>query len=107
MLQIESLAHVLVGEPASTSPEHALVTGARIEIDAMIVCSCNRLSDGDVRRVASGAARALTAAQVYDCLGCGTRCGRCVPTIKRIMQLKHDPESSCRFSEKVVLQQQA
>lgn len=52
----------------------------------MIVCSCNRLSDRDIRRVTRGAAQVLTAAEVYDCLGCETRCGHCAPTIKRIMQ---------------------
>ena len=53
----------------------------------MIICSCNMLSDRDVRGVAAGAgAQPLTAGQVYDCLGCGARCGRCARTIKRIMQ---------------------
>jgi bacterioferritin-associated ferredoxin len=53
----------------------------------MIICSCNMLSDRDVRRVVTGAgAQQLTAGQVYDCLHCGARCGRCARTIKRIMQ---------------------
>jgi hypothetical protein len=30
-LSILGLAHVLVGEPASTSPEHALMMDARVE----------------------------------------------------------------------------
>jgi bacterioferritin-associated ferredoxin len=53
----------------------------------MIVCSCNTLSDHDVRRVMSGACtKILTAGKIYDCLGCRARCGRCVRTIQRIMQ---------------------
>jgi bacterioferritin-associated ferredoxin len=53
----------------------------------MIICSCNILSDRDVRRVVTGAgAQQLTAGQVYDCLRCGARCGRCARTIKQIMQ---------------------
>jgi len=52
----------------------------------MIICSCNALSDHDVRRVMTDAgAQTLTAGKVYDCLGCGARCGRCARTIKRIM----------------------
>jgi bacterioferritin-associated ferredoxin len=51
----------------------------------MIVCSCNVLTDHDVRSavVAPGAPR--TAGQVYGCLGCSAQCGRCARTIRRIM----------------------
>ena len=50
----------------------------------MIVCSCNVLSDTQVREaVASDAAR--TAGQVYRCLGCSPRCGRCIRTVRAIM----------------------
>jgi bacterioferritin-associated ferredoxin len=52
----------------------------------MIVCSCNVLSDRDVRSVVSDApARPRTAGQVYGCLGCSAQCGRCARTIRRIM----------------------
>ena len=52
----------------------------------MIVCSCNVLSDDDVRAAVSGAAELpRTARQVYGCLGCSAECGRCARTIKRIM----------------------
>jgi len=63
----------------------------------MIICSCNVLSDGEVRRVVTGAeAQLRTAGQVYDCLGCGARCGRCARTIKRIMQEALAPcEAGC------------
>ena len=50
----------------------------------MIVCSCNVLTDRDVRdAVAKDLPR--TAAQVYGCLGCSAECGRCARTIKKIM----------------------
>src|SRR6201990_2528471 len=52
----------------------------------MIVCSCNVLSDHDVRNAvqdASGVTR--NAKQVYGCLGCSAECGRCARTIKAII----------------------
>jgi bacterioferritin-associated ferredoxin len=53
----------------------------------MIVCSCNVLSDHDVRSAVSAAADDLprTARQVYGCLGCSAECGRCARTIKKIL----------------------
>lgn len=52
----------------------------------MIVCSCNVLSDHDVRAAVSAAPEApRTAKQVYGCLGCSAECGRCARTIKQIM----------------------
>jgi bacterioferritin-associated ferredoxin len=50
----------------------------------MIVCSCNVLSDRDVRTVVTTADSPRTS-QVYGCLGCSAQCGRCVRTIRRIM----------------------
>jgi bacterioferritin-associated ferredoxin len=52
----------------------------------MIVCSCNVLSDSDIRTACQARENApRTAGQVYGCLGCSPQCGRCVRTIKRIM----------------------
>ena len=52
----------------------------------MIVCSCNVLSDHDVRDAVSAAEHlARSPKQVYDCLGCGVECGRCARTIKTII----------------------
>jgi bacterioferritin-associated ferredoxin len=52
----------------------------------MIVCSCNVLSDHDVRATLAAAERApRTTGQVYHCLGCSAQCGRCARTIRRIM----------------------
>jgi bacterioferritin-associated ferredoxin len=51
----------------------------------MIVCSCNVLSDHDVRTVVANPAPPVKAGQVYGCLGCSPQCGRCARTIRRIM----------------------
>jgi bacterioferritin-associated ferredoxin len=52
----------------------------------MIICSCNVLSDHQVRTAVTAAdTRPRTAGQVYYCLGCSAQCGRCARTIKRIM----------------------
>jgi bacterioferritin-associated ferredoxin len=53
----------------------------------MIVCSCNVLSDHDVRHAVSSANDDLprNAKQIYGCLGCSAECGRCARTIKGII----------------------
>jgi bacterioferritin-associated ferredoxin len=51
----------------------------------MIVCSCNVLSDHDVRSALSGDDAARTCGEVYGCLGCSAQCGRCARTIRHIM----------------------
>jgi bacterioferritin-associated ferredoxin len=52
----------------------------------MIVCSCNVLSDHDVRSVVESAEDLpRKAKQIYDCLGCSAECGRCARTIKTII----------------------
>jgi bacterioferritin-associated ferredoxin len=50
----------------------------------MIICSCNVLSDQDVRSaVTEEQTRSIS--QVYGCLGCSAQCGRCARTIRRII----------------------
>jgi bacterioferritin-associated ferredoxin len=52
----------------------------------MIVCSCNVLSDHDVRDAVSAADDLpRSAKQIYGCLGCSAECGRCARTIKSII----------------------
>jgi bacterioferritin-associated ferredoxin len=52
----------------------------------MIVCSCNVLSDHDVRHAVNTADDALrNAKQIFDRLGCIAECGRCARTIKSII----------------------
>lgn len=51
----------------------------------MIVCSCNVISDDQVRAVtAEHAVRAMS--EVYRCLGCTACCGRCARTIRGIVK---------------------
>jgi bacterioferritin-associated ferredoxin len=58
---------------------------------AMIVCSCNVLTDHDVRLAMSGTEELpRTAHQVYGCLGCRVECGRCVATIRKIMGITQE-----------------
>ena len=53
----------------------------------MIVCSCNVLSDHDVRSaVESAQDLPRNAKQIYGCLGCSAECGRCARTIKTIIE---------------------
>ena len=51
----------------------------------MIICSCNVLSDDDVRSAVKTATPPRSAGQVYGCLGCSAQCGRCARTIKAII----------------------
>jgi bacterioferritin-associated ferredoxin len=52
----------------------------------MIVCSCNVLSDHDVRSVVHAASDLpRNPKQIYGCLGCSAECGRCARTIKAII----------------------
>ena len=51
----------------------------------MIVCSCNVLSDQDVRSACQAEERPRSTGQVYGCLGCSAQCGRYARTIRKIM----------------------
>ena len=52
----------------------------------MIVCSCNVLSDKQIRNtIGDGGANPQTPGQVYRCLGCSPQCGRCARTIKAML----------------------
>jgi bacterioferritin-associated ferredoxin len=48
----------------------------------MIVCSCNFLSDAQVRSVIASEAPRPRMSHVYASLGCAAQCGRCAHTIK-------------------------
>lgn len=53
----------------------------------MIVCSCNIISDHDIRgAVGSTDDELFSPAQVYDCLGCTVRCGQCSQSVRRILE---------------------
>jgi bacterioferritin-associated ferredoxin len=51
----------------------------------MIVCSCNVLSDHQVRSTVAKASRQPRMSHINGCLGSSARCGRCAHTIKRII----------------------
>ena len=52
----------------------------------MIVCSCNVLSDRQIRNAVSDTQQSVrTAGQVYRCLGCSAQCGRCARTIRKLI----------------------
>jgi bacterioferritin-associated ferredoxin len=52
----------------------------------MIVCSCNVITDHDVRAAVKTVPHARpSTCKVYNCLGCGAQCGRCARAIRRIM----------------------
>ena len=61
----------------------------------MIVCSCNVLTDDDVRTVVRTQARPRSTGQVYGCLGCSAQCGRCARTIRKIMDEALDAAAGC------------
>jgi bacterioferritin-associated ferredoxin len=55
----------------------------------MIICSCNVLSDHDVRSAVERASPRTTF-EVYGCLGCSAQCGRCARSIRQIMdEVRH------------------
>ncbi len=67
----------------------------------MIVCSCNVLSDYEVRTIASTATHRTTG-YVYACLGCTARCGRCTRTIRKIMdEFLDGVEVGCRVGDAI------
>jgi bacterioferritin-associated ferredoxin len=51
----------------------------------MIVCSCNVLSEHDVRAAIAAEPLPRSAGEIYECLGCRPRCGRCASTLRNIL----------------------
>jgi bacterioferritin-associated ferredoxin len=65
----------------------------------MIICSCNVLTDSDVREVVSGANPPRNPCHVHRHLGCQVRCGRCVRSIRKIMDEKKAEPVTCEEHE--------
>jgi bacterioferritin-associated ferredoxin len=68
----------------------------------MIVCSCNVLTDDDVRSALTRMVGPRTAGQVYGSLGCRAQCGCCARTIRQIMDealATVEAGGHCRSSE--------
>ncbi len=51
----------------------------------MIICSCNVVSDQQIRSKLADATQRMRMSQIYDRLGCSVQCGRCAHTIKGLM----------------------
>lgn len=51
----------------------------------MIICSCNVLSERDVRGILDAAGVICRAAQVYASLGRRPQCGRCARSIRHLI----------------------
>jgi bacterioferritin-associated ferredoxin len=51
----------------------------------MIICSCNVFSDTDVRDAVYSKLCPRTPGAVYKCLGCSPSCGRCLATVREIL----------------------
>jgi bacterioferritin-associated ferredoxin len=51
----------------------------------VIVCSCNVLSEAQVRSVIVSATPRPRMSCIYASLGCAAKCGRCTQTIKIIL----------------------
>jgi bacterioferritin-associated ferredoxin len=51
----------------------------------MIICSCNVLSDHQVRTAMTLGAPPRTIGELFRYIGCDAQCGRCAWSIKRIM----------------------
>jgi bacterioferritin-associated ferredoxin len=52
----------------------------------MIVCSCNVLSDAQIKSAIARGARPPRMSSVYAVLGCAAKCGRCTHTIKTLLE---------------------
>ena len=55
----------------------------------MIVCSCNVLSDAQIRSAIASSESRPRPSCVYSSLGCSAKCGRCAHTIKAILEVNH------------------
>jgi bacterioferritin-associated ferredoxin len=52
----------------------------------VIICSCNVLTDHDVRSAAKTSSSPKSTRAVYMCLDCSAQCGRCARTIRKILK---------------------
>ena len=52
---------------------------------SMIICSCNVITDTEIRAALDSGACPRTPFAVYKCLGCSLNCGRCIATVRTII----------------------
>lgn len=53
----------------------------------MIVCSCNRLTDADIRAALERPNAPERVRDVYAACGCVVKCGGCAGTINRLIEI--------------------
>ncbi len=61
---------------------------------SMIVCSCNVLTDHEVR-MAVGERLPRSTGEIYGCLGCSVQCGRCARTLRRLLNEATAADATC------------
>lgn len=57
----------------------------------MIICSCNVLSEEQILAALERSARVKSRApgEAYRCLGCAPQCGRCLPSVRALLEREH------------------
>ncbi|MET0537260.1 MAG: (2Fe-2S)-binding protein [Xanthobacteraceae bacterium] len=66
----------------------------------MIVCSCNVLSDHEVRIALGAEELPRSTGQIYGCLGCSVQCGRCARTLRRLLNEATAGAQGCNAHER-------
>jgi bacterioferritin-associated ferredoxin len=57
------------------------------KVGAVIICSCNVLSEADILETlkSESSAKPRSPVAAYRCLGCAPRCGRCLATVRALL----------------------
>ncbi len=55
----------------------------------MIICSCNVLSEAQILETLKLGVTPGSVGLAYRCLGCAPRCGRCLETVRALLQKAH------------------
>ena len=61
----------------------------------MIVCSCNRITENELRGVAR--AGATTPEKAYACFGCEVQCGCCLDYAEEVIAEERGPRTPLRL----------
>jgi bacterioferritin-associated ferredoxin len=69
---------------------------------AMIICSCNVLSDHEVKIAVAASKPLRTVGRLFLYLGCAAQCGRCAQSIKRIMDATDHPIDAQQISDPAI-----
>jgi bacterioferritin-associated ferredoxin len=55
----------------------------------VIICSCNVLSEAQILETLKLGVTPGSVGLAYRCLGCAPRCGRCLETVRALLQKAH------------------